>query len=195
MGESSNSEFLVSLLPLTQNDSARVQASNGNPNQLVKVSFNSTLQILSNFLVTLLNTRNDIIASLHVATKFSTLKLHLSMRVSELFMITGQKKQGEIYYTFGSIKAKEPERKQQTVTKIIPAKIDSPSSPLSYPLHSNISRLPLFHSGFSLFSNSFGGFPAPIDSKGYTSSYSNGKSPSQQYINLKNQLEDLLRIK
>ena len=195
MDESSKSEFLVTLLPLTQNDFMRVQASNSNPNQVVKVSYNSTLQILSNFLTNLLNAGNNITASLHVTTKFSNLKLPLSMHISEFFLITGQKEQGKIFYTFGSTKPKVPECKYQSSIKNAPAKVDLPSSPISYPLHSSISKLPLFHSGFSLFSNSFGGFPAPIDSKGYASSQSNGKSQSTQYINLKNQLEDLLRIK
>ncbi|KAH0794531.1 hypothetical protein GPJ56_001556 [Histomonas meleagridis] len=195
MGESSNSEFLVSLLPLTPSDSTRVQASNNNPSQIVKVPFNSTLQIIANYLSALLKAGNNIMTSLHVATKLSTLKVPLTMRVSELFMITGQKGQGKILYNFVSTKAKTPEPKPRTVMKFTPTKIDSPSSPISYPLNSNISRLPLFHSGFSLFSNSFGGFPAPIDSKGYTSPFSSGKVPSQKSINLKNQLEDLLRIK
>ncbi|OHT00422.1 hypothetical protein TRFO_32927 [Tritrichomonas foetus] len=52
----------------------------------------------------------------------------------------------------------------------------------------------IFHTGFHLFSNSFGGFPPNIDSISYNQlSYDDEKAPSDESISLKKDLEQILR--
>ncbi|OHT02957.1 hypothetical protein TRFO_29769 [Tritrichomonas foetus] len=93
---------------------------------------------------------------------------------------------------------------QKAMTSVFPKIIEKPhprESPPQYPIPEYAppsigtdSMNSIFHTGFHLFSNSFGGFPPNLDSISYNqSSYESEKAPSDESISLKKDLELILR--
>ena len=170
------------------------------------------------------NAQNHLTVSLHVPFKTGCVQLPLSMSVADFLLITSQEKQGELRYKFNKIDKSQPQQPppqplsinqslaplkvmqkpsplpsftQSKITEKVPKQDSPPPYPppdFAQPSIGTDSMNSIFHTGFQMFSNSFGTFLPNMDSLSYNQmSYDNDRQPSEESISLKKDLEQILR--
>jgi hypothetical protein len=101
------------------------------------------------------------------------------LTLGELFFITNQDRSGKVYFSL----ADDP---------IVPEVPPSPLPPIELPTSPpSPSHMPVFHSGLSLLSNSFGMILPTLDSRGFESRQEEEGTP-ETAIDMRNQLEAML---
>jgi hypothetical protein len=163
-------ELYLHLIPLKNTDHKRVSRQKNNPLQRIKVSDNATLRTITSYLIRLANAEsNNTAVTLYTTYRGEPVQVPLSMSVAEFLLITNQAGQGEVRYSFSEIQPKVDAR-----IAVPTAQARPPPERPRYPPPQGLGRLapplpvdsfgPDFHTGFSLFSNSFGGFLPSLDS-------------------------------
>ena len=93
-----NGEQYIKILPLKNVDHKRITRNKNNPLQRIKVSNNTHLYSISNYIQHLANVdSNNFNVCLYAPHPNSCVQLPLSLSISEYLLIT---EQGEIRYTF-----------------------------------------------------------------------------------------------
>ncbi|KAH0793287.1 hypothetical protein GPJ56_002845 [Histomonas meleagridis] len=213
-------EQYIKILPLKNADHKRISRNKRNPLQRIKVSSSTPLFSISNYVQQLANVDpNNVSVLLYAPRTNSCIQLPLSLSISEYRLITEQE---EIRYSFvdkdkESKNEKKPKNKVQLInnhpslqiTKIQPKPTQEPHYPLppvtqifSNSQNSNFftnigvplldSQSPLFHTGFSLFSCSFGMTPHSNDSQTLQIA-ERDKETTNENISLKKGIEQFLR--
>jgi hypothetical protein len=157
-GSGQSPELYVQVVPLNLSDQKRL--SKNNHHQRIKVSNGATLATLASYVQRLADSDSSV--SLHAPYGNGTIQMPLSISVAEFFYITNQHGEGELRYSF------KPDTSPAMAThhpmKLPRRTADQPNYPPPLPvipLSDSIGGL--MHSGFSIFSNSFGVFPTSPD--------------------------------
>jgi hypothetical protein len=203
----------IQIVPLKNCDHKRVTRHKSNPLQRIKVNNTTTLFTIASYIKRLAGADSDMTTvSLHTNYHNEPLQLPLSMLVVDYLAITNQGIQGEVRYSFADVKRKaegtapvvhfQPEVTHQPEPNVAVATEEPPP----YPPPSlgrfgpfavgvgDVSFGSLFHSGFSLFSNSFGVFPPTIEPSGVHSGTDAKGGTSEDTISLRKNLEmEILR--
>jgi hypothetical protein len=174
-------DLYIQIVPLKNSDHKRIAHHKCNPLQRIKVSESTTLRTITNYIKRLASPESDsTTVSLHVNYHNEPLQLPLALSVAEYLTITNQGSEGEVRYSFAETKdgteAAPPDvHTQQEFAHLAEPRLPFvPEDAQRYPVPSlgrfgpfgtaavqpgDASFESLLHSGFSLFSNSFGAFP------------------------------------
>jgi hypothetical protein len=176
-------ELYIQIVPLKNSDHKRVTRHKSNPLQRIKVSDNTTLLTITSYIKRLAGAESDgTSVSLYANYHNEPLQLPLSLSVAEYLIITNQTDQGELRYSFAGGVQQSAVRFQSEGTRPRPLpevriavpRDDGPRYPppsigrfgafqMPGPAIGDASYGSLFHTGFSVFSNSFGNFSPSID--------------------------------
>ena len=199
-------ELYVQIVPLLNADHKRIARNKSNPLQRIKVSNNTTLYVIASYIHRLAGPdAQDTVVALHVPYGKDSIQLPLSMTAAEFLLITNQERQGDLMYSF--VAPPEPPRARLPPPKLRKEKPAAPAvtyppppppepeprvpmfePPPKLPLTDSIN--PLMHTGFSLFSNSFGIFPPTLDSAGFDK----GGETAGGAVSLRKGLEQILNL-
>jgi hypothetical protein len=159
-----------------------------NPVQRIKVSQRTLLGAIANYVQRLAGPDMNYPISLHATYRTETVQLPLSLSIAEFFFFTNQRGQADLRYTFSDrISGANRQSELRQPPKLRGRKNQELQTPnvVMYPspLHEKASSIPqpvggVFHSGLSLFSNSFGFLPSSMDGLGAKSD--GAKSESEQ---------------
>jgi hypothetical protein len=173
-------ELYVTLLPCTPADQARIFRTNSSTHQRVKVSKNSRLTAIAQYVLGLVPPSRSQPTSIafYAKARADLVAVPLCFTVGELFFITNQFRDGEVYYSL----------------------IDDPPPPPPPPFveveqaasSSCESMPPVFYSGLTLLSNSLGTVLPALNSRGDSFGAKLEEGAAETPINLRNQLEALL---
>jgi hypothetical protein len=169
----------VQAIPLQNSDHERIARQNRNPLQQIKVTDNMRLSTIADYLKGLGGadpTKGTV--GLYANYHSKHLQLPLAMPVAEFFFVTGQEDQGEVRYSFldeqtaagparppsphAIFEARPPPPPAERPRYPLPSIARTQSFPLA-PLHTSDSLELIFHSGFLMFSNSFGRLPPSLE--------------------------------
>lgn len=203
----------IKIIPLKEIDYQKIhKKKNINPLQKIKVSNNTPLSTLSNYIQKFTKAdQGNISVSLYAPCNPDCIQLPLSLTISEYVLITGK---DEVRYSFITKNPDSGECKDEPTTAGVEVgqkiqKNDTPfktcNSNIGYPMppmfqdaapstgfiqHNEDSQIgPLFHSGFSIFSNSFGPYLSNIDT-----TYTNTEpKETTEPISLRKDLEQILQ--
>jgi hypothetical protein len=166
-------EFYVCLIPCAQSDHERIFRTRTGPHQRIKVSRNSRLTAIAHYIQNLISppNRHPTRVELYTVAGSERLSVPLCLTVGELYYMTNQQGDGELYYSLIDGNSEERER---------------PSSPVCAP------SAPVFHSGLSMLSNSFGMALPGIDSDSFGVGRAEETS-GETVVDLKANLEKLLQ--
>jgi hypothetical protein len=177
---SSGGEYYVTLIPFTASDHERIFHTRSGPHQRIKVSTNSRLSTVAEYIVNLAPSlrQSRICVALYVSNGPNRVRIPLCLSVAELFFMTNQSREGEVFYAFveptpiGTVESlvrKEPTNAQ-------------PMPPSQFP-----TAVPtVYHSGLTMFSNSFATLPP-----GHNSAVVR-MDRAESAVDLRNHLEALL---
>jgi hypothetical protein len=160
LGVSSGGEYYVTLIRFTPSDHERIFHTRSGPNQRIKVSTNSRLSTVAEYIVNLAPSLRQSCTrvALYVSNGQDRMRIPLCLSVAELFFMTDQSREGEVFYAFVDpppIETVElPVRKKPAEAQPTP----QPHFPTAVPT--------VYHSGLTMFSNSFGAFPRAVTRAG-----------------------------
>jgi hypothetical protein len=166
-------EYYVTLIPCSQADHERIFHTRTGPHQRIKVSTNSRLSTIADYIVSLVPSlhQRPFHIALYVKSDEGRVRVPLCLSVAELFFMTNQSREGGVFYSFVDLPAAPwPE--------VAPRESSVDQTPFSPPV---------YHSGLSMFSNSFGSLFSSHDS-GSASHRDDGESS----VDLREHLESLL---
>jgi hypothetical protein len=177
----------ITLLPYSVSDHERIFKTKTGPQQRIKVTATSTLANVATYVLNLAtNSRTSTTyVKLFVDNGSERLGLPFSLSVGEFLCISNRTREGAVYYLFVDEQTREPPRKpdQHPVPeKHIPPEPELPSSPVF---------TPVYHSGISMFSNSFGRSLPAYDSRGEAPTLAH-EATMASAVDLRRQLEALL---
>ena len=200
-------ERYVQIVPLLNADHKRIARNKSNPLQRIKVSNSMSLSVIAAYIHRLAGPdAQETVVSLHVPYGEDSIQLPLSMTAAEFLLITNQDRQGELMYSFVTPPPPEPPRARLPPPKL--RKEKPPPAVPTYPGPPPESRMmppfepppprpvmtdsinPLIHTGFSIFSNSFGIFPPTLDSVGFDK----GSESQGGSVSLRKGLEQILSL-
>jgi hypothetical protein len=171
-------DCFITLLPFSVLDHERVFRTKTGPQQRIKVSASSTLASIASYILNLSVTPRgpDTYVKLYVENGAGRLSLPLSLSVGEFLSIANRGKEGALYYFFAEEHTQNPEPIPAADLRIV-----NPS------IHSTPVYPPVYHSGISMFSNSFGRSLPNHDSRGDA-----GLIADEGTVDLRRHLEALL---
>jgi hypothetical protein len=184
-------ELFLQVIPLKNSDHKRISRNKNNPLQRIRVSPSTSLATITSYVRRLAGPESDESdITLHAPYLTETVQLPLTMTVAELLLVTHQNSQAEVRYGFvdkfcpptapSSVHFLPGAFVVQTAPRLRPPKSahlsDQPNmfnldAQVRFPVPSfrgvpQIDSItPMFPSGFSLFSNSFGIYPTSIDTQ------------------------------
>jgi hypothetical protein len=167
-------ELSLQIVPLKNADHKRVSRHKNNPLQRIKVSDRTSLLTIAGYIRRLAGAEADgAPVALYASYRGEPLQVPLSMSVGQYLIVTNQDGHGEVRYAFADARpgagapAARPRPRQEPLPELPrypPPPLLGRARPLAPPpLHPADSFAAIFHSGFSLLSNSFGGFLPSID--------------------------------
>ena len=192
-------EVYVQIVPLLNSDHKRIYQNKNNPVQRIKVSNNTSLLVIASYIHRLAGAdASSTTVALYIPYGTESIRLPLSIKTAEFLLMTNQGKEGKVMYSFVTQAPPVPKRPPVPPPKLrkekprVPAVAAYPEpiekKPPAIPLAD--SPCPLIHSGFSLFSNSFGVFPPTLDSIGFEKS----GGATGGTISLRKGLEQILNL-
>jgi hypothetical protein len=166
-------EYYVTLIPCSQTDHERIFHTRTGPHQRIKVSTNSRLSTIADYIVSLVPSlrQRPFNIALYVNSDQGRIRVPLCLSVAELFFMTNQSHEGGVFYSFVDPPAAPP-------LEITPRERTADQTPFSPPV---------YHSGLSMFSNSFGSL-VPSQDSGAASHCDDSESS----VGLREHLESLL---
>jgi hypothetical protein len=166
-------EYYVTLTPCSQADHERIFHTRTGPHQRIKVSTNSRLSTIADYIVSLVPSlrQRPFHIALYVNSDQGRICVPLCLSVAELFFMTNQSREGDVFYSFVDL----------------PAAPAPEIPPRDAPIDQTPFSPPVYHSGLSMFSNSFGS-PFPSHDSGPTSH----REDTESSVDLREHLESLL---
>jgi hypothetical protein len=171
---SSNPDLYIHIVPLKNSDHKRVSRSKNNPLQRIKVSDNTTLHTIASYVKRIAGAESDnTYVTLYTTYHNEPLQVPLSLSVLQYILLTSQGEQCEVRYAFTERPMDAPVAaptfqpsfapRQEAHARYPPPSLGRFETFTPGLVHPIDSFGAVFHSGFSLFSNSFGGFPMSLD--------------------------------
>ena len=204
-------EVYLKIIPLTKLDHKRVGKCKGNPLQRLKILKTTFLSTIAQYAKCLVTSPDDdsLTVQLLISVDDFEVTIPQTLTILEFFIITHQEGEGEIRYTYFINRPKQEEipfssNQLQGITEPQPPQIAQ--IPTEIPkLNSDYSNFTGFHSGFSLFSNTFSQFPSNSDSNQLSNTFAFGnylnlpalpeRAQSEESISLRKELESVINNK
>jgi hypothetical protein len=173
-------ELYVTLIPCTKYDHERIFRTRSGPHQRIKVSQNSRLTTIAQYVLGLApssrgNRPSHI--SFYAKRGGDHVSLPLCLTLGELFLITNQPRDGELFFSLT----------EEFVGEVEPMIEKAADIPVG-----EVEPSPVFHSGLSLLSNSFGMILPNMDSRGDSGGQKGEEGGGETPLDLRNHLEALL---